>query len=44
MQEDGPLGATGGVEDPAAFFAHVFGGDRFFDYVSHSSIQLPITY
>lgn len=27
--EDGPLGGAGGVEDPSAFFAAVFGGDRY---------------
>ncbi|CAG8733227.1 14188_t:CDS:2, partial [Acaulospora colombiana] len=33
IQEVGALGG-GGVEDPSAFFAAVFGGDRFNDYVS----------
>ena len=25
--------AQGGMEDPASFFAAVFGGERFYDYV-----------
>jgi len=33
IQEVGPLNGQGGVEDPGAFFAAVFGGDRFNDYV-----------
>ncbi len=29
--------AHGGMEDPAGFFAAVFGGERFYDYVRISS-------
>lgn len=29
--------AQGGMEDPAGFFAAVFGGERFYDYVRISS-------
>jgi hypothetical protein len=29
-----------GIDDAATFFAHIFGGDRFEDYVSHSHIPV----
>lgn len=29
--------AQGGMDDPAGFFAAVFGGERFYDYVRMSS-------
>jgi hypothetical protein len=42
IQEVGPLGGggPGGVDDPSAFFAAVFGGERFHDYVSPFFIPL----
>ena len=42
VQEVGPLGGggPGGVDDPSAFFAAVFGGERFHDYVSSSHLSL----
>jgi len=40
IEEVGPLNGNGGVEDPSAFFAQVFGGDRFNDYVSHSHYSI----
>ena len=33
-------GGPGGVEDPSAFFAAVFGGDRFHDYVRKPRLRL----
>ena len=32
--------AQGGMDDPAGFFAAVFGGERFYDYVRTSSWRL----
>jgi hypothetical protein len=41
IQEVGPLGGggPGGVDDPSAFFAAVFGGERFHDYVRPSHLS-----
>ncbi|KAG8757963.1 hypothetical protein FRC14_001088 [Serendipita sp. 396] len=43
IQENGPLGSGTGPEDPSAFFAAVFGGERFYDYIGEISLMKEMT-